>query len=245
MEKIRRGKSISIVLMLMMVIQLMMPVNFAFAAGGENVGDRIDTSRTVSEVSIEGATADEHGNFQNVPHGAEVTLKYKFYFLNEDEDDIPYNYFEGDYFLLSFPSPISFNVPDVGYELISDGEVIGILTLDGTNAKITFTDKVAGKGNIEAYFQIKGTISGEGSNEENPVIIDVGYGGKIIEINVLPPEPDPVELDVEKDAAVLLDTEEIEWTIKVTPKDEKVATGVVLTDTFSNNQNTLRAPLKL
>lgn len=236
MKKAKKGKNISIVLMLMMVLQLMMPVNFAYAADRTDVGDRIDTSRTESEVSIEGATADEHGNFQNVPLEAEVTLEYKFYFLNEEDDDNPYNYFEGDYFSLSFPSPISFNVPNDGYELMFNGVVIGILTLDKTNAKITFTDKVEGQSNIEVHFQIKGTIKGEGGNEGEPVIIDVGYGGKIIEINVLPPEPDPVELDVEKDAAVLLDTEEIEWTIKVTPKDGKVATGVVLTDTFSNNQ---------
>lgn len=239
-----KRKAISLLVAAVTALQMLIPFNFAFG-DTKDVGNRVDTSWTEVDVAVydaEGAVipSEPDGSYKNVPVDAEIELHGKFYFLNEDENEYPYDYYEGDFFTLNFPPPIDFGIPDEGLELKnSNGDIVGILTLEGSQAKITFTDYVEGgngRSSIEAEFTIRGTFKEDMINGEDPVTIDVGYGGDIIEIGVIPPEPEPVDLDLSKKAEPDLENGEIEWTINVTPKDGKTASGVRLEDTFSDNQ---------
>ncbi len=244
MKRFKKGKSISIALILMMVIQLMMPVNFAYAAGEIDVEDRIDKAKTEADINIyangELKEPEADGNYKDIPADAEIELYYNFFLLNssgDDEDDEDYDYHKGDYFTLEFPSPVKFNIPDEGLELKRGEDVIGILTIAGSLATITLTEKVVKKSDINLEFKIKGTFKSDIAGSGEPVKIDLGYGGKTIEIGFAEPEQETVNLTLVKEDPILdLDNGEIEWKIKVTVEDGKAASGVVLKDKLSANQ---------
>lgn len=202
-------KALSMVIMFMMVFQMMLPVNLAYGSIGKKITEeQVDIEKSLFEIEIDGATQNSEGNFDNVSADAEITLKYNISFLNDDgigEEPTPYDYKPGDFFKLKLPEPISFNIPVGGMELKnSELEVVAYLTLEGENAIITLSDYLEkNPSDVNVYFDLSGKFKEELTGGDDPKTITLVFEGKTIYIGIKPTPPEPVDLDIEKDARLI------------------------------------------
>ncbi|WP_312815409.1 SpaA isopeptide-forming pilin-related protein [Sedimentibacter sp.] len=246
MEKIRRARGISLVLMFIMVFQLMMPVNFAY-------GDEIPeySSDELGVIPLAGSTSSSAITVKSVEfkfdgkeyeEGDEVSLDAKVDFkiiLGIEDNEI-----------IDIDIPYTFNIAE-GIK-ISEEKVIDIFHPDETDVQLaTATIKTNGEVVIEfldaindydtdreIWVQASGELDASelGDGGERELVFN--YPGGPLRIPIKFKEKQEIVI-LEKEGSWDTETNEITWTIKVT--GETVPSGgnienVVITDVIGDGQ---------
>jgi len=229
MEKIKKMRGISILLMFIMVFQLIIPVNFAYGAEEITVAD-IDG--TVVVTTKDGVTIDKvGGKYVNIPTDAKIKINYKFELPNE------YDYENGDY--IEIPLPDGLNFGNMGTkEIKMDGVVVAtyVISNDPKALKITFNEFVEQKSNIKGEINLEGTFKDAGELGGGSKSIEIEYVGTI-DFEFKPKEVEPGSVGITKSGEYDPETGEITWAIIVKPDNPTKAVTVV--DTIIGDNHTL------
>ena len=229
------------VLVMVLMFQLIIPVGImsSYAKTGHDMTGDITITPGAILVSSGGVeiTPDALGVYNNVPKDASIEMGYKFSVpdslgVDATGDAIDYDLVKDDFFLVDLPTDISFNVSDSS--IIVSGVSIAVVSINSTSSQaiVTFTTDRAFS-QIEGWFHLKGSFSEEIKNDTTIATINLSFNatGTLIVGKI---EKDGVDIEITKTGIYNSTTESIDWTIKLRP--EKDVSGVVLTDTFSNNQ---------
>ncbi|NYB76003.1 hypothetical protein HZF24_17795 [Sedimentibacter hydroxybenzoicus DSM 7310] len=227
MEKIKRARGISLVLMFIMVFQLMMPVNFAYGAEKITVADisgAVEVYKGTTKINPE-----PDGSYKDIPTGAKIKINYEFKLPNEPD------YTSGDY--IEIPLPDSLKFTNSSGNILMDGDVVATYSISNASKviRITFNEFVEQKSNIEGNINLEGTF--EDADE-------LGGGSKSIEIEYVgtfdfefePKEVDPGSVGITKSGVYDPETGKITWTIIVRPDDPADVVTVVDTIIGTNHE---------
>ncbi len=236
-------KKLSLVLALAIVLQILMPVNYAFA---EEFGEERIKEASL-EVRINGEGPGAGGNFTDIPNDADISIGFRFDFKAEVDPENPettdyYYYDAGDYFEFDLPKEIQFSgQPAEGWPLNDDdGEIYARVTVtestDKSVARLTFVKEVPND-NLFAQFTLDGKFVNIDEDDGTIVTIDIGYGADEIRIGVNPPVVEPVSIDLNKTSELDLENNKIKWTLIVSPDQGKEAKDVIITDYFNTSEN--------
>lgn len=185
---------------------------------------------------------NQDGSYSNVPKDAKISIRYNFSLPNDsgnpdDPNYEEYDYHAGDYFNISMPEGIDFD--DLNPDPFPLENDFGTLTFNGTNARVTLADYVEGKSNLSGYFNVSGTFNESITNSKEPVTIDLKYDGKAITVGFkddTPEEPD-VNIGIVKSGIYDSSSNQITWTVTVTPDAGKTVSGVSVEDIYGENQS--------
>ena len=185
------GKKImSLTIVLIMVLQLIMPSNLTFGETGADVGERIDYNKTETRIEIyngvEKVEPNTEGEYLGVQKEASIEISANIFLLNNDGvivdgEPTPYNYYGGDYFYIDLPESINFSIPESVIELRNiDGDLVGTLTFEDSKLKVTFTDFVENKSDIEVSFNINGSFKEAIVNDNSITQVNLIFMGQTI-----------------------------------------------------------------
>ena len=235
----KRFKNLSLVLALAMVLQILMPVNFAYAATGDDITsevegiDGINGTVTIKDpITKQEIYPEGDDSYKDVPDGAEINIKYNFRLPVDDEPDEgdEYHFKAGDYFEFELPEGIDFTQPFTGSILDEGDKKIADYTLEGGKVKVVFTEYVEEEDNVHGYFDIIGSLSKSAAPGGGKDPISIKYAGEI-SVSFKDESQDPeADVDVAKTGVYDPDNGEIIWTIKV--NTDKPVEGVSIVDTI-------------
>lgn len=248
--KIRRTLCLAIIAA--MVLQMIAPRSSASTGGKEipagqiiiNYGTDAEPKTYLKITTAEGAPIAPTGTeedgipvYSDIPRDAKIEIRYDFN-LESGTPEAPYDYEQGNYFIVNYPDVVKFDsLADTAVRDDSD-QTVGTLSLEGeSGVRLTLSDYVEDKDDISGWFKINGTFNETviGSGGGDPVKYE--FAGKPIYIGFKETEPEPpedVDADLGKSGAYDAGTNEITWTIEVTPTT--TAAGISITDEFSKNQ---------
>ncbi|WP_312700492.1 SpaA isopeptide-forming pilin-related protein [Sedimentibacter sp.] len=236
MEKIKKMRGISIILMFIMVFQLIIPVNFAYGDDKNITLDVINNGTLNGTVKIfdpdtgNEITKSSDGTYKDVPLNAVFKINYNF--------EIPYGdgieYESGSYIEIKIPEQLSFEPPFNSQILDAEGVLIANYEIVGSNIKITFTDYISENSNVKGKFNLEGTLNKSKVNpgDSKDIVID---NIATIKINVEKNEPPAVGAGIEKSGEYDHTTGQITWTLIVTAPEEGLD-NVKIVDKFGSNQ---------
>lgn len=228
MEKIKKMRGISILIMFIMVFQLIIPVNFAYAANDETSNtELIDGKIKIwDKNNILLFDSEDGGSPTDIPLDAKIQIGYKFFL--EDGDDV--NYEAGDWFTYVLPNKIKFeevnNIPFV----TASGLTSGTFSLSGNIITVKFT--AVGDSDITVDLDVKGVFDKDNIQGGDELEINLGATGGIIKIGFKEPPKPSINLNTEK-TGEFQSNGEILWTIKLNPSE--LAENVTITDIFDDS----------
>lgn len=218
------------------ILQMLIPENFAFAEGGEDVTEKIDEIYSSIKIIADGEeiNPNENGEYENVPLNSKIKLGYELRFNND------YDYSQNDFVKINFPSLIKFNKQNIPIKN-DNGDIMAYLNLYENEAIVVFTEIVEEiAANIYVGFEIEGYFDLDEINSENKTEIDLEYVGEVI-IDF----KDSSKASVKKETPQYdYDKQELTWKITVMPEGEKVW-GVKIIDEFTDNQEFVEGSFKV
>lgn len=203
------------------------------------------SSVTVKDSSGKEIKPGSDGNYENVPDDAAIALHYAFSLLDDngkdssDADYQEYSYKTGDTYTVKLPAGLSYDltkVPSGGIPVKDgDGVQMGTLNLSTdsgvTSATVTFTDYVESHSAMTGWFEIDGTFTSGQISSGNPVTVTFNSTA----ITLTPQKPDEPTLGISKSGNYDSASNEITWTVKVTPAHGSFK-NVSVTDVYGDNQ---------
>lgn len=249
-----RRKLFSIMLVLVLLIQLL-PLNLVLAAGGENLqdkgwltvydttGDDTHTPPLKSSIKILEAdgteiSANGDGSYSDIPAGSKIDLQFAFSLSDGNGTDV-YDYQEGDFFQITLPSGLDFTQATGTIQATdSSGGSYNLANWSISGDKLTViltADGAADEHNAKwGLIKINGTF--QPLNAGDDTATTVHFGSQTITINR---QPLPTKSKLEKSGSYNAETNEITWTVTVTPPagDPNLSyEGYTVVDTYSSNQ---------
>ena len=177
---------------------------------------------------------DASGNYSNVPTGATLELNLGFDLTDGDGGSVIYDYDGTESFTFQLPEGITFNTTS-GTVPSSGSPTIANWTIDSNDVlKVQFTSAIAGQKNIWGYVKMTGTFDSMASGGTDTKI---QLGSQTITITRNPADPLPPvgEINLGKNGAYDPSTNQIAWTVTVTPSSaDQDISGYKIIDTYNN-----------
>ncbi len=180
-----------------------------------------------------------NNTYTNVPVDATISLEYVFHLEDGDGEGEFYSYSGSNYFTVTLPEGIDFAyvVGETHNILAEDAEggswVLGTWQFTDSNTiRVNFTADVADHSNMWGKVGVNGTFRELGPNDNTSTQVTFGSQVVIIEREV-PPLP---EIELEKSGQYNASTNDITWTVTVTPPTGVDLGEYTLVDAFSSNQ---------
>ncbi|WP_313165272.1 SpaA isopeptide-forming pilin-related protein [Sedimentibacter sp.] len=258
MEKIKRARGISLVLMFIMVFQLMMPVNFAFGADDGDITEHVIWNNFILKFLDEGDNEIDSIDLSNVtsgsaistliPRNAKIRIDGEFALPDDDPGppEVQYGFKVNDYFTLEFPESMKF--ADGEYTINNAGIDLKLI-ISGTTAKFVITRIAAS--DISGDIFMDGVIDEEKITDDEGVIVDLVFMGKVIKIGFEDYVAPEILVTLEKSGEFVYDwdldgggsADGILWTIEVTT--DTPTDGIRIEDDFGDNQEFVLGSLKV
>lgn len=241
-----RKKQLSAFLILTMIIQMVYPLQSAFAAGERNLLTLSPALVTITGSSFHAydkTSGSEITDYSTIPQNAEIQISYSFD-VNEaalPADDVK----NGDYFSISLPSSLT-NIatfdPVVNRPLTvvwsGDTYTIGYLNITAAGvATVTFSHDVETLSDVSTSFTIDGDFVEASIGNDLDTTFQLTASGATYSIAFEEdPEPAP-DATIEKAGSYNPTTNEITWTISVDSGDSSTTiTNVSVEDILGTNQ---------
>ncbi len=258
MKYLRKIKSFSVIIVLIMVLQLVLPTSFT---GAEPIAEQeqnfIDfdivtaSAAITADVNIDVVTkitATKNGiNLANIANyrpvmGDEVTLRFEF--------TLPSNHNYGDGSKLTYPLPTPLKPASGSGDLSEGGEIYATYEVDKDNVIIIFNDNIRfqgaeGSGGLETtgFFEIQAKFKEDENNTklEQDLILP---GSDTIKLNFQPTGGKVIDKKV--DPASGNNINSLKWVVDVnTVMDDLGTTGVEFKDTLTGNHKYNPTSLKV
>lgn len=209
-----------------------------------NTTDSYDATGGPSSIEVKDADdnviAPVGGSYSDVPADATISLEYVFHLEDGDGQDNFYSYSGSNYFTITLPDGIDFAYT-VGqtHDIIAEDATNVQWTLgtwqftDSNTIRVDFSADVANHSNMWGKVGVDGTFQELGPDDGTPT--EVTFGTEIITIDrEVPPLP---EIELEKSGVYNASTNDITWTVTVTPPDGTNLDDYTLVDAYSSNQS--------
>lgn len=178
--------------------------------------------------------------YNDVPADASIDLEYVFHLEDGDGQDEIYSYSDSNYFTVTLPEGITFDYTlGQTHDIIAEDSVTGSWTLgtwqfiDNSTIRVNFNTDVANHSNIWGKINVSGTFNELGAEDDTST--EVTFGSQVITINrEIPPLP---EIELTKSGVYNAATNDITWTVTVTPPDGINLDDYTLVDNYSTNQS--------
>lgn len=241
-----------------------LPASIVMAADSADPGDsarttpgdissvvQVDTANSSVTVKDSGGTTidpDPDGNYADVADDATIKIHYEFSLPNDNGKDSSdsgyqeYSYLPGDTYTADLPGGLVYDtsaMPTDGFPVEDGfGEQMGTLKLstDGstgiTSVTVTFGDYLTTHpSDLAGWFEINGSFSEESKSSGDPITIDFTSPAIII----TPQKEAAPTLGISKSGSYDPDSNEITWTVKVTPSSGSF-TNVSVEDIYDADQ---------
>ena len=201
----KRFKNLSLVLALAMVLQILVPVNFAYAAANKTDDIIFNAVITITDPVTNKEIEPVGGIYNDVPKNAKINIRFEFELPDGDD----YEFEKDDYFEIKFPEEIKFK--DISEKKFKSDKIDVILKLEDNTATVTI-DRIA-VSEITGFFEVDGTFVESLVSGGKVTEIDLGYEGGIIRIGFKePPKPD-VNMGIAKNGEYNHLDDTILWTV--------------------------------
>ena len=201
----KRFKNLSLVLALAMVLQILVPVNFAYAAANKTDDIIFYAVITITDPVTNKEIEPVGGIYNDVPKNAKINIRFEFELPDGDD----YEFEKDDYFEIKFPEEIKFK--DISEKKFKSDKIDVILKLEDNTATVTI-DRIA-VSEITGFFEVDGTFVESLVSGGKVTEIDLGYEGGIIRIGFKePPKPD-VNMGIAKNGEYNHLDDTILWTV--------------------------------
>lgn len=179
------------------------------------------------------------GVYTSIPNGSDLEMVYAFHLIDGDGSEF-YDYSSANYFDISLPVDITLSgTIGTPHEVYADPGpsqwLLGSWSLVDTHTiRFRFSDYMAGHHAVWGSFGFNGTFDNINYGDETERTLTLGADSIVFRRQ----PPDPPHFTLEKTGAYNAAENTIEWTVTVTPPDDKfLMDGYEIVDDFSNNQS--------
>ncbi|MDX9916676.1 MAG: SpaA isopeptide-forming pilin-related protein [Gudongella sp.] len=188
-----------------------------------------------TELELKYSSERDEYYYENVPVGATIDVQVGFWLDRQEE----VSFYADDYFAIALPTGIDYG-PELSGSISDKGNDFANWEITSGSAIVKMTEGIEGLiDEIWGTFGFSGEFEAIGSGGGEDDYTEIEFGGKTIKIYRAEEVEEPDMSTLSKSAVYNPETNEIEWTINISPIGGKPSdySGYKLIDTLSGNHN--------